>query len=132
MIWTTDTHRFTATLCRRTGKPCAVLSALAQNLSHAMSKAEQATGPDFEIEGEVTLPTCPGDCRALYAASHRRIRVFCGVSGAADTSWLNRMADALMDPRGQVLTADGHTSACAFAEAVRAPLGHQQREAAIT
>ncbi|SDE11317.1 hypothetical protein [Ruegeria marina] len=130
MIWTTDTHNFSATLCQRTGKPCSALAAMAQNLAHAMNKAEATTGQDFEIEGEFSLPTCPGGCRALYAASHRRIRVFCGVTETAETSWLNRMADALMDPQGQVLTADGHTSACAFAEAVRTPNWHRQPEAA--
>lgn len=119
MIWTTETHQFSVTLCRRTGKPCPALSALAQNLARAMQKAEPVTGQDFEIEGECALAACGEGCQSLYSASHSRIRIFCGVGETADFSWFDRLADALMEPGEQVFVNDSRPLPCAMAEARR-------------
>lgn len=119
MIWTTETHQFSVTLCRRTGKPCPALSALALNLARAMQKAEPVTGQDFEIDGECELAACAEGCQAFYSASHSRIRIFCGVGETADFSWFDRLADALMEPGGQIIVNDKRPLPCAMAEARR-------------
>ncbi len=119
MIWTTETHQFAGTLCQVTGKPCPALSALALNLARAMHKAEPVTGQDFEIEGECALTACGEGCQALYSASHSRIRIFCGAGEAADFGWFDRLADALMEPGGQIFVKDDRPLPRAMAEARR-------------
>ncbi|MCG6559969.1 hypothetical protein MB818_17295 [Ruegeria sp. 1NDH52C] len=117
MIWTTRTHEFAATLCRRTGRPCPALSALAENLARALRQAEPMTDAGFAIEGHCEMPPCGAGCMARYAASHSRIRVFCGVDEDTALSHLNRFADALMTPDGAGFAAGLGPVPCAMAEA---------------
>ncbi len=95
MIWTTPTHSFAATLCRKTGLPCPMAARLAQTLADALRKAEPATQPGFELTGTARLSGCGDGCTVRYVASHARIRLFCGVPETADQSPLDRLADAM-------------------------------------
>lgn len=117
MIWTTQTHEFAATLCRRTGRPCPALSGLAENLTRALRRAEPMTDAAFEIEGHCEMPPCGAGCLARYAASHSRVRVFCGVDEDTALPHLHRFADALLGVEGAGFAAGSGPVPCAMVEA---------------
>jgi len=121
MIWKTASHLFTATVCQKTGATCPAVQEMAEKLSQAMVASRNVTDEDFEIEGNSVLKHCPQECPARFVASHDRIRIFCGVTPAADTEDLNRFANALFDPHPCAMTAGTFERPCALAEAVPTP-----------
>ncbi len=118
MIWKTNSHLFTATVCQHTGKTCAAVQRIVEKLSQAMVASKPMTSDDFEIEGTSVLKHCPRECPAKFIASHDRIRIFCGVTPEAETGELNRFADALFDPTPHSLASRMFERPCAIAEAV--------------
>ena len=118
MIWKTNSHLFTATVCQHTGETCPAVQRMAEKLSQAMVASKPMTSDDFEIEGNSVLKHCPMECPARFTASHDRIRIFCGVTPEAETDDLNRFADALFDPHPQPMAAGIYHRPCAMAEAV--------------
>ncbi|WP_461403740.1 hypothetical protein [Falsiruegeria mediterranea] len=118
MIWKTNSHLFTATVCQHTGRTCPAVQRMAEKLSQAMMASKPITSGDFEIEGSSVLKHCPMECPAKFTASHDRIRIFCGVTPEAETEGLNRFADALFDPDPNPLTLTQFERPCAIAEAV--------------
>lgn len=122
MIWKTNSHIFTATLCRHTGRTCPALARMAEKLAQAMDKAKPVTTEDFEIEGNSTLKNCPHACSARFRASHERIRIFCDVGADEDGNRLDQFADTLLSPEAVMLPAGWLAQPpCALLEAV--PLG---------
>ncbi|WP_240336760.1 hypothetical protein [Tropicibacter sp. Alg240-R139] len=117
MIWKTNTHLFTATVCQHTGKTCPAVQRMAEKLSQAMEASKPVTSDDFEIAGNSVLNHCPMECPAKFEASHDRIRIFCGVTPEAETEDLNRFADALFDPHPHPLTSTRFERPCAIVEA---------------
>lgn len=95
MFWADKTHFYSATDCLHTGSPCPAAVRLINKLSEALSKAEAVTTANFEITGQTRLPGCHKNCPAQYNASHELIRIYCGVSKAADSKQLARFADAV-------------------------------------
>lgn len=118
MIWKTNSHLFTTTVCQHTGKTCSAVQRMAEKLSQAMVASKPITSDDFEIEGNSVLKHCPMECPARFTASHDRIRIFCGVTPEAKTDDLNRLADALFDPHPGPVAAGEFQRPCAMAEAV--------------
>jgi hypothetical protein len=96
MIWTDKNYDYSATICRHTGKPCAALGRLAATLTQAVDKAVSATGPDFELDGAIAVNGCARDCRARFAASQVRTRLFCDVSEDAPQAALDKLADVML------------------------------------
>lgn len=118
MIWADKTHRFSATVCRHTGRPCPAAARMMRKLARAMAAARPLTDEAFEISGTADLAGCPRQCAAKYTASHSGIRLFAGVSETADDAVLNRFADALLDPDGRPLTGAALTPVpCAMVDA---------------
>ncbi|MGR3760585.1 hypothetical protein ACUXV3_10710 [Roseobacteraceae bacterium NS-SX3] len=119
MIWTDKTHVFAATHCRHLGRPCPAAERLLTRLAASMAAAEPVTQEDFEVAGESRLEGCGRPCTAQFAASHSRVRLYCGVSAGADRAALDRFADALLSPDGTALpSARAGERPCALAEAL--------------
>ncbi|SDX49202.1 hypothetical protein SAMN05444358_106145 [Ruegeria halocynthiae] len=78
MIWKSNTHEFTATVCQRTGAPCPALAQMARALTQAISTAGRVTTSGFQVEGSSELSHCPEGCVARFRAQSNQIRVFCG------------------------------------------------------
>ncbi|TMV06794.1 hypothetical protein FGK63_11760 [Ruegeria sediminis] len=129
MIWKTDTHLFSATLCQQTGEPCPALARMAEKLAGAMTTAAPMTAEDFKVEGTCTLEHCPSGCAARFEAGHGRIRVFCGVDADADGDRLNQFADMLLHPEAGFLPSGWLTRMpCALLEGI--PIEQPARTAA--
>ncbi len=109
MIWANKTHKYSATICRHTGKTCPAAAHMARKLADAVKQAEPLTADDFEISGTAQLSGCPRRCSAKYTASHSRIRLFAGVDDTADDTTLNRLADALLTADSQPLSRTAGT-----------------------
>lgn len=120
MIWTTNTHSFSATLCQKTGKPCPVARQMMLNLARAMNKAEGVTAADFELTGTIRLQGCAAGCEARYVADHARISLFCDIARDASQSQLDRFADAMFSVESTGLVpATGRTCPSAMIQANR-------------
>lgn len=116
MIWKTNTHLFSATVCQHTGKNCPAVNRMAEKLAQAIAASKPITTDDFEIEGDSVLKHCPHDCHARFVATHDRIRIFCDVTSEIETSDLNRFADALLKPSSGPITLALSQSPCALVE----------------
>ncbi|MGI9369584.1 MAG: hypothetical protein ACR2O2_12185 [Ruegeria sp.] len=122
MIWKSDTHLFTATLCQHTRKPCPALAHMAKALARGMSTSAPMTADDFELEGNVSLTHCKKGCNAVFCASRDRIRVFCDVAKDDDTDRLDRFADMLFNCDAMpVPTITQANRPCALLEAIPKP-----------
>ncbi|KIC40792.1 hypothetical protein RA27_13645 [Ruegeria sp. ANG-R] len=95
MIWKTNTHAFTATVCQRTGQPCPALARMARALTHAMATARPVTTSDFLIEGSSELSHCPEGCTARFRAQSDQVRVFCGTDPEIETDRLDDYANMM-------------------------------------
>ncbi len=95
MIWKTETHEFTATVCQRTGKPCPALARMARVMAQAMAQAANVTTEAFEIEGDSTLTHCPEGCMARFRAQQDQIRVYCGADPETGMNLLDNYADMI-------------------------------------
>ncbi|MBE1285653.1 MAG: hypothetical protein GJ676_20240 [Rhodobacteraceae bacterium] len=95
MIWKNKTHRFSASVCRHTGKPCPAAARVVRALAQAVDSAGRAASPDFEIEGSLDLDGCQRNCTARYSGNADMIRMYCDVSEQAEATMLDHMADAL-------------------------------------
>ena len=95
MIWKTRTHRFSATICQRTGKTCPALARIARALSTSMIEAGAVTAEGFEIEGSSELTHCSDGCTARFRARADEIRVFCGAAPDEDIEHLDSYADLM-------------------------------------
>ncbi|WP_299948219.1 hypothetical protein [uncultured Ruegeria sp.] len=95
MIWKTNTHKFSATICQRTGKNCPALARMARALASSMAKADPKTTERFEIEGSCDLTHCPNGCTARFRARPDEIRVYCDVDSDAKIEHLDGYADLL-------------------------------------
>ncbi|MEM1006504.1 MAG: hypothetical protein AAF625_06290 [Pseudomonadota bacterium] len=124
MIWNTDTHQFTATICQRTGKTCPALIRMASAMNSAITQAGTLTKEDFEIEGNVELTHCQDGCIARFRAGPDTIRVFCGSDPATETKKLDHYADLMFgsDAHMQV-SCSITTPPCAMLEARVLPPG---------
>ncbi len=119
MIWKTDTHEFSATICQRTGKTCPALARMARTVSQAMATAHAVTTPDFRIEGSSELAHCEHGCTARFDARSDMIRVFCGAAPGAKSANLDAYADLMFNDLADPCPAQGlDTSPCAMLQAV--------------
>lgn len=117
MIWKTKTHKFSATLCQRTGQPCPALARMARAIAHSMETARPVTQDCFEVEGSSELNHCAEGCMARFRANPDQIRVFCGTDTGADVEVLDRYADMLFGIDTTALPASGLTTPpCAMIE----------------
>ncbi|MCD9148103.1 hypothetical protein [Pseudophaeobacter flagellatus] len=122
-------HRISQSLCLHTGTSCPALARMVTALTGALDKARPVTTPDFELCGESKLEGCPRTCAARFVASHHRIRVFCDVPPAAETSALDRFADALLVPSQEAFPLVASTlphRPCALAQVLTKPLDPKQ------
>ncbi len=123
MMWKTNSHLFTATMCQHTGKPCPALAQMACNLAKGMSTSTTVTSRDFEIEGSVSLGHCATGCNAVFSAGHDRIRVFCDVPPETEIDQLDQFADMLLSARDIPMPSGSLTNRpCAILEAI--PIDH--------
>ncbi|MBY6140795.1 hypothetical protein KUV26_15245 [Leisingera daeponensis] len=119
MMWTDKTHFYAATDCKHLGKPCPAAERMIAKLAEAMTKAKPLTQEDFEITGTTALDGCPRNCPAQFAASHDRIRLFCGVGEDAPREGLDRFADAILSREGTGFAASSlNARPCALMEAL--------------
>ncbi len=119
MMWKTNSHLFTATMCQHTGKPCPALAQMACNLAKSMSASTTVTSKDFEIEGSVSLGHCAKGCNAVFTAGHDRIRVFCGVPPETEIEGLDLFADMLLSTRVNAMPSCSLAKhPCAILEAI--------------
>ncbi len=95
MIWKTETHQFTATICQRTGKTCPAMARMARTLAQSVLTAGQSTTRDLEIEGSVELAYCASGCTARFSAQSDEVRVYCGVEADADVARLDGYANLM-------------------------------------
>jgi hypothetical protein len=79
MILKTDTHEFTCTSCRRTGRPCFEALQLAKALAESVLFAGPLLNPDFELSGFTLLEQCGYPCPAPFRVTKTEVRVFCDV-----------------------------------------------------
>lgn len=119
MIWKTNTHEFSATVCQRTGRTCPALAHLARSVAQAVAAADAATSPDFRVEGSSELTHCTPGCMARFDARADLIRVYCGARAGADTQSLDAYADLMFNDQADACPAQGlDTSPCAMLQAV--------------
>ncbi len=119
MIWKTTTHRFTATICQHTGKPCPALARMSRALVEAVAQAGPSTTEDFEIEGNAELTHCPDGCTARFRANPNLVRIYCGSDPQTDTDLLERYADLMFGSGLDSLPANTMTTMpCAMLEAL--------------
>ncbi|WP_264211093.1 hypothetical protein [Leisingera thetidis] len=119
MIWTDQTHFYAATDCKYLGRPCPAAERMIAKLAEAMTRAKPLTQEDFEITGTTALDGCPRTCPAQFAASHDRIRLYCGVGGEAPREGLDRFADAILSRGGTGFAASKlDARPCALMEAL--------------
>ncbi len=95
MIWKTETHHFTATICQHTGKTCPALARVARALVQSVSAAGAATSPEFEIEGSAELAHCATGCTARFRAQSDEAHIYCGVAPSADIEQLESYAEMM-------------------------------------
>lgn len=130
MIWTNETHNCAATHCPKIGRPCPAAMRMLKALSASMSQAKGVTEDNFEMTGQAGLNACPDGCMARFVASHSRIRVFCGVTDAAEQSDLDRFADIMLCTKRTSLTSLGKLTERPRALAQAVPQ-HSPLEAAL-
>ncbi|UTS81826.1 hypothetical protein [Phaeobacter piscinae] len=95
MNWTDTTHRYSLSNCQHLGQPCPAAERMLSRLAAALGQARAVTTDDFEIAGNCELTACDRPCQARFAASHDRIRIYCGISPEVDQGSLDQFADAL-------------------------------------
>ncbi|EBA15911.1 hypothetical protein RSK20926_04847 [Roseobacter sp. SK209-2-6] len=118
-MWTDQTHFYAATDCKYLGRPCPAAQRMIAKLAEAITKAKPLTQEDFEITGTSALDGCPRNCPAQFAASHDRIRLYCGVGEEAPRAGLDQFADAILSRDGKGFAADAlKTRPCALMEAL--------------
>ncbi|MGV6803039.1 MAG: hypothetical protein ACWA49_02455 [Ruegeria sp.] len=105
MIWKTDTHEFSATICQRTGKTCPALARMARAIAKAMTTAQPATSPEFQLEGSSELTHCEHGCTARFDARPALIRVFCGTAPETGSESLDAYADMMFDDQATAMPA---------------------------
>ncbi len=109
---------FITSNCPHLGRPCSAVNHMLRTLAQAMDMAQPVTADDFEITGDSQLQGCPNGCPARYIASHKRIRIFCGVDAAAQADTLDQYADHMLNPSHTPMPAYVAANAPrAFAEA---------------
>lgn len=119
MIWKTNTHEFSATICQRTGRTCPALAHLARSVAQAVAAAGAATSPDFRVEGSSELTHCTPGCIARFDARADLIRVYCGARPDAAAERLDAYADLMFNDLADACPAQGlDTSPCAMLQAV--------------
>ena len=106
MIWKTETHQFTATVCQKTGTTCPALAQTARAVVQALEAAAPATTADFEFDGSSDLTHCQQGCIARFRAQKNQVRVFCGSNADDPIDALNSYAEMLFGPEFTVRTAD--------------------------
>lgn len=118
MIWKTDTHEFSATVCQRTGKPCPALAHMARALTQAISTAQPVSTQEFQVEGSSELAHCAEGCTARFRACPDQVRVFCGTDPDVTTDMLDEFADMMFGDSFATLPAGLLTNPpCAMLEA---------------
>ncbi len=119
MIWKTNTHEFSATICQRTGKNCPALAQMARALAASMAKVGPTTTAGFEIEGSCDLAHCAGGCTARFRACPDEIRVFCDADADTSIKCLDDYADLLFGSDiGSVPASLMSHPPCAMLEAI--------------
>ncbi len=109
MIINDDSHDYTCTDCRHTGRPCMEAIWLCQKLTHSMG----AAAPRREMTGSAQFRGCGFSCEATVRINHEDVQIFCGIDkAAADQAAIPRL------PRAMVLAAPAERAA--EAEARRA------------
>lgn len=122
MIWSDQTHGYTATDCPDLGRPCPAAERMITRLAAALTQARPLTQEDFEITGNTVLDGCPKSCPAQFAASHDRIRIYCGVEAQTPRAGLDRFADAMFSPGDSGFAATtAKARPCALIEAIPNP-----------
>jgi hypothetical protein len=119
MIWKTQTHQFTATLCQRTGKTCPALARWARAMAQSMAATAPAMGGSFEIDGSAELTHCDQGCTARFRANADQLRLYCGADPDTDMEKLEDYADLMFGTDHTALPASFITSPpCAMLEAI--------------
>ena len=95
MIWKTNTHKFSATICQRTGKNCPALARLARALATSVGKAGPTTTAGFGIEGSCDLTHCASGCTARFRSGPEETRVFCDADSDVAIDHLDSYADLM-------------------------------------
>lgn len=98
-----------ATICRRTGQPCAAAVNVANHLARAAKQA-CAAEPELAVTGQVQLEGCVHNCPAQFMLNARRIEVFCNVEADVDTAALTAFSDGFLDAGSRVLGLGGLTA----------------------
>ncbi|MDA7966901.1 hypothetical protein [Ruegeria sp.] len=118
MIWKTDTHQFTATICQRTGKTCPALAQVARAAVQAIATAAPATTAEFEVEGTADLTHCTQGCTARFQARPDRVRVYCGADPEVNGDCLNDYAELMFGSAFTTLPSHAiSTPPCAMLQA---------------
>lgn len=118
MIWKTQTHQFTATLCQRTGQTCPALARAARALTQAMASATPTASEDLEIDGSIELTHCARGCSARFRASAELIRFYCDADPETTPEALEGYAELMFGTRLAPLPAKGiNAIPCAMLEA---------------
>ena len=97
MILKTDTHEFTCTRCRRTGRPCFEAVNLAKALAESTLFARPLLAPDFEMSGFTLLEQCGLSCPAPFRVTKTEVYVSCDV---ADDDAVVALAGRVQDLKG--------------------------------
>ncbi|MEX0327572.1 MAG: hypothetical protein AB3N07_02520 [Ruegeria sp.] len=119
MIWKSNTHQFSATVCQRTGKTCPALARMARALVQSISTAGSATTRELEIEGSAELTHCPGGCTARFRAQPDEIRIFCGTLPNSDIDKLDDYANLMFGTAPGALPSGAITDPpCAMLQAL--------------
>ena len=105
MIWKTNTYKFSATVCQRTGKTCPALARMARAIAQAMATARPVTSPDFQVEGSSELTHCELGCTARFDARPALIRVYCGTTPDSPTDSLCTYAEMMFGNRTAAVPA---------------------------
>lgn len=118
MIWKTNTHQFTATICQRTGKTCPALAQVARAVVQAVATATPVTTAEFEVEGNADLTHCAQGCTARFQARPDRVRVYCGTDPEVSCDRLDDYAELMFGTEFMTLSAQSIiTPPCAMLQA---------------
>ena len=133
MIWKTNTHQFTATVCQRTGKTCPALAQAARAMVQAVATASPVTTEAFEVEGSAELTHCPQGCTARFHARPDRVRIYCVTDPDTQSGRLDNYAELMFGAAFSTLPADTmENPPCAMLQAERlAPQQPALAEAAV-
>ena len=119
MIWNTKTHRFTATICHRTGTACPAMARTGRELAKSILASGRSATRDIEIEGSVELAYCKNGCTAKFRARVDEVRLYCGVETDAQMDLLDTFAELMFGTDFGILPSSAtYNPPCAMLQAL--------------